>query len=75
MGHTLHASADNVHLGRIDMTQTIWKRDFLRDMWRICSKHGPAVDGMTAEAMYAVDPSRWVFVDEVLVNKNAWPTL
>lgn len=66
-GHILHAAPENVKLGKIDMAQMFWRRSFLGD--ERFALQGEA-DGWMAEKMFAKDPARWVFYDEVLIHKN-----
>jgi hypothetical protein len=49
------------------MAQMFWRRSFLGD--ERFALQGEA-DGWMAEKMFAKDPARWVFYDEVLIHKN-----
>jgi len=72
LGHTLQACPENVRIGKIDMAQTFWERDFLSNARFNVEAFGGAADGAMAEHMYRVKPNRWCFVDEVLIHKNNW---
>jgi hypothetical protein len=70
-GHILHASKDHVKPCEICGSMICYKRDFIGDAFYDTAQHGDAADGWLAQHLFIKDPSRWVFIDEVLLKFNS----
>lgn len=67
----MRASPANMKPCEVDGSQIIWSKSFVGDELYPCEQFPLTADGVFTQRMFERDPSKFVFVDEVLVRFNS----